>query len=111
MTIANIYVRCDMNEQQQAALLKFFTAVGQPKRVKIIGLLANRAYSIRELSADLKLKEMDVYNHVTSLMHAGLVQEDTSTPSPTFRFSSNGLAEFRQVILAGELDPDGERYV
>ena len=45
-----------MNEQQQAALLQFFKAAGQLERIKILGLLAGRPYTVTELAAELGLK-------------------------------------------------------
>jgi hypothetical protein len=99
-----------MDEQQQAALLQFFKAAGQPERIKILGLLAGRPYTIAELAAEVGLKEMDTANQVHKLVQAGLVREDSRSLNHTYQLDNSGLAEFNYVILGiGEpVDPAAE---
>jgi predicted transcriptional regulator len=58
-----------MSEQ----LLLFFKALADANRLKIIGLLAQRAYSVEELAALLDLKAPTVSHHLSKLAQAGLV--------------------------------------
>jgi hypothetical protein len=62
-----------MNDEQNQALLDFFRAVGQPERIKILGLVANRAYNIAELATALEMPESEVIHHLRKLRRAGLV--------------------------------------
>lgn len=55
------------------ALVAFFKVLADANRLKIIGLLARRAYSGEELSALLGLKASTVSHHLTRLTQAGLV--------------------------------------
>jgi DNA-binding transcriptional ArsR family regulator len=38
-----------MNEVKTESLMQFFKAGGQPERVKILGLLANRPYEVNDI--------------------------------------------------------------
>lgn len=99
-----------MNEQQQAALLQFFKAAGQPERIKILGLLASRPYTIPELAVEMGLREMETANQVHKLIQAKLVRENRRAFTPTYQLDHNGLAEFNHLILGvGEpVDPLAE---
>ena len=88
-----------MNDQQQAALLQFFKAVGQPERATILGMLARRPYSIPELAGELNLSETVVSNQIRKLSNAGLVHEDSRAFTHTYQLDSNSLAELNRVIL------------
>jgi predicted transcriptional regulator len=58
-----------MNEE----LLAFFKALADANRLKIVGLLANRSYSVEELAALLDLKPPTVSHHLSRLARVGLV--------------------------------------
>lgn len=59
-----------MNENE---LVVFFKALADANRLKIIGLLAQRGYSVEELSALLDIKPSTVSHHLSRLAQAGLV--------------------------------------
>jgi biotin operon repressor len=58
------------NDEQ---LLTFFKALADTNRLKIIGLLAQRPYSVEQLSAMLELRPPTVSHHLKLLSEAGLV--------------------------------------
>ena len=54
-------------------LVTFFKALADSNRLKIIGLLAQRGYSVEELAALLNLKAPTISHHLSRLAEAGLV--------------------------------------
>jgi len=55
-------------------LVTFFKALADSNRLKIVGLLAEKPYSVEELAALLKLKPPTVSHHLAKLLEAGLVK-------------------------------------
>jgi hypothetical protein len=62
-----------MNSTQKAELLQYFRAIGQPERLKILGLTANRPYTVMELAELLRLPETAVIHHIKRLQKKALV--------------------------------------
>ena len=62
-----------MGQEEFETLLNFFKALGNESRLKIIGILANRECTVRELATLLDLKEPTVSQHLNMLKDAGLV--------------------------------------
>ena len=54
-------------------LVEFFKAFANSSRLKIIGLLAEKPYSVEELASLLDLKPSTVSHHLTRLTKTGLV--------------------------------------
>jgi predicted transcriptional regulator len=54
-------------------LVTFFKALADANRLKIVGLLAEKSYSVEELAALLKLKPSTVSHHLSRLSEAELV--------------------------------------
>src|ERR1041385_6479273 len=54
-------------------LVTFFKALADSNRLKIVGLLAEKPYSVEELAALLKLKPPTVSHQLAKLVEAGLV--------------------------------------
>ncbi len=55
-------------------LVTFFKALADTSRLKIVGLLAEKPYSVEELAALLQLKPPTVSHHLAKLVEAGLVK-------------------------------------
>ncbi len=55
-------------------LVTFFKALADTNRLKIVGLLAEKPYSVEELAALLQLKPPTVSHHLAKLVDAGLVR-------------------------------------
>jgi biotin operon repressor len=110
-------------------LVTFFKALADSNRLKIIGLLAQRGYSVEELAALLNLKPPTVSHHLSKLAEAGLVtaraegyysiyQLDRDALEATARnlFSSEQMAAaagdvdldaYDRKVLANFILPDG----
>ena len=66
-----------INEQEQQPqateeLLAFFKSLSDINRLKILGLLATKAYTVEELAAALGLGASTVSHHLSKLSEAGL---------------------------------------
>jgi len=55
-------------------LVTFFKALADKNRLKIVGLLAEKPYSVEELAALVGLKPPTVSHHLAKLVEAGLVK-------------------------------------
>lgn len=63
-----------MASEQFSQLLQFFKVLGNENRLKILGLLANKPWSVSELAAFLDLTEPTVSHHLASMKSLGIVQ-------------------------------------
>lgn len=64
-----------MNENEKIPeLLDFFRALADENRLKIVGFLAQKPFSVTELSKMLSLSVSTTSNHLSSLAYAGLVK-------------------------------------
>jgi DNA-binding transcriptional ArsR family regulator len=55
-------------------LVTFFKSLADKNRLKIVGLLAEKPYSVEELAALVGLKPPTVSHHLAKLVEAGLVK-------------------------------------
>ena len=55
-------------------LVTFFKALADSNRLKIVGLLAEKSYSVEELAELLQIKPSTVSHHLSRLSEAGLVK-------------------------------------
>lgn len=62
-----------MPEEEFQTLLQFFKVLADENRLKLLGLLATREYSVEELAAMLKLKAPTISHHLARLKELGLV--------------------------------------
>jgi hypothetical protein len=56
------------------ALLQFFKALADANRLRVVGLLAHRPYSVEELATVLELRASTVSHHLSKLSSADLVR-------------------------------------
>ena len=96
------------------ALVNFFKALADANRLKLVGLLAQRGYSVEELAALLNLKPSTVSHHLSKLSQAGLVTARAEGYYNIYRLdkdaleaSARGLFSSEQMIAAaGDVDLD-----
>ncbi|MCP5100101.1 MAG: DUF2087 domain-containing protein [Chloroflexi bacterium] len=101
-----------MASEQEQTLMQFFQAVGQPERLKMLGMMANKPYSIPELAEALGLKETAVSHHLHRLQKLGLVIEDSRQSTYTYQLDSKTLKHLEQFIVDGkETDYFDERVL
>jgi DNA-binding transcriptional ArsR family regulator len=62
-----------MNNDQFKILLRYFKALADESRLKILGILANQECSVEELAVLLQLREPTVSHHLTKLKELKLV--------------------------------------
>ncbi len=95
-------------------LVTFFKALADSNRLKIVGLLAERSYSVEELAELLQLKPSTVSHHLSRLSEAGLVKAHSESYYNVYRLDQSVLEQkartmFTQVELsnvAAEVDAD-----
>lgn len=97
-------------------LVTFFKALADANRLKIIGLLAQRAYSVEELAALLNLKAPTVSHHLSRLANAGLVTARAEGYYSIYQLdrealdaAARGLFSNEQMAAAAE-DVDRDAY-
>jgi predicted transcriptional regulator len=85
-------------------LVTFFKALADANRLKIVGLLAEKPYSVEELAALLQLKPPTVSHHLAKLVEAGLVESRTESYYNVYRLDQAALeAKTRSMLSQQEL--------
>ncbi len=86
------------------ALVTFFKALADANRLKIVGLLAEKSYSVEELAELLKLKPSTVSHHLSRLAEAGLVRAHSESYYNVYQLDHSVLEEkARTMFSQGEL--------
>lgn len=95
-----------MDENRQlAALYEFFQAIGQPERLKIVGLLAEQPQTMGDLATALDMKETAVARHIKQLEASGLVSSHMRQFTVSYALNPDALNRYQQIILADETSP------
>jgi len=85
-------------------LVTFFKALADSNRLKIVGLLAEKPYSVEELAALLDLKPSTVSHHLARLAEAELVSSHTESYYNVYQLDKKVLEEkSRNMFSQGEL--------
>lgn len=85
-------------------LVNFFKALADSNRLKIVGLLAEKPYSVEELAALLGLKPPTVSHHLARLVEAGLVTSRTESYYSIYQLDRTALdAKTRTLFSQQEL--------
>ena len=92
-----------MSQEQFDALLKFFKALSNESRLKIVGLLANGAMSVTELAAELKIKEPTVSHHLSTLRELGIVRAQARNNLRIYQLNSKVLERMSREMMSTEL--------
>ena len=95
-------------------LVIFFKALADANRLKIVGLLARRGYSVEELAALLNLKPPTVSHHLSKLAEAGLVTVRAEGYYSIYQLDRDALeaaargmfSNERLTAVAGDVDLD-----
>ena len=83
-------------------LVDFYKALADANRLKIVGLLAGRAYSVEELAALLYLKPSTVSHHLAKLTQIGLVSARTESYYNVYHLEEKALEEKTRRLLSRE---------
>lgn len=85
-------------------LVTFFKALADANRLKIVGLLAEKSYSVEELAALLKLKPPTVSHHLARLAEAELVTSRSESYYTVYELDKKQLEEkSRSMFSQSEL--------
>ncbi|HEY5731579.1 MAG TPA: metalloregulator ArsR/SmtB family transcription factor [Anaerolineales bacterium] len=95
-------------------LVTFFKALADSNRLKIIGLLAEKSYSVEELAALLKLKPSTVSHHLSKLADAELVRSHAESYYSVYQLDKDLLEKKKRTMfsqaelstVAAEVDVD-----
>lgn len=93
------------NEEQQTTLLEFFKALADANRLKIVGFLAQRTYTVGELAQALKLSISTTSNHLAYLSRAGLVSARPRGHYSVYSLETGALQEMARRLLQPETLP------
>ncbi|HRQ23290.1 MAG TPA: metalloregulator ArsR/SmtB family transcription factor [Anaerolineales bacterium] len=97
-------------------LVTFFKALSDANRLKIVGLLAQRPYSVEELAALLDLKASTISHHLSKLAKVGLVSAKADSYYNVYQLDEKALeiksrSLFSQENLAASVaDVDADAY-
>ena len=95
-------------------LVTFFKALADSNRLKIVGLLAEKSYSVEELAELLQLKPSTISHHLARLADAGLVRARSESYYNVYQLDQSVLQEKARTMftqdelsnVAAEVDAD-----
>ncbi len=88
-----------MEKEQFRILLRFFKALADESRLKILGILANRECSVEELATLLQLKEPTVSHHLAKLKELNLVNMRPEGNTHLYQLDSEALQRISKEIF------------
>lgn len=83
-------------------MVNFFKALADANRLKIVGLLAQRPYSVEELAALLDLKASTVSHHLARLAEAGLVSARAQSYYNVYQLEKAALESKSRSLFSSE---------
>ncbi len=91
-----------MKNEQFQILLRFFKALADESRLKIVGILASQECSVEELAALLQLKEPTVSHHLSRLKELNLVSMRPDGNAHLYQLDSETLENISKEIFTPE---------
>ncbi|BAZ13171.1 ArsR family transcriptional regulator [Calothrix sp. NIES-4071] len=91
-----------MKNEQFKILLRFFKALADESRLKIVGILASQECSVEELAALLQLKEPTVSHHLARLKELNLVSMRPEGNAHLYQLDSEALHNLSKEIFTPE---------
>jgi len=88
-------------------LLTFLKALADASRLRIVGLLAQKAHTVEELAALLDLRPSTVSHHLSKLAEAGLVSARAESYYNVYRLEKEALERAARKLQAQEAFPAG----
>jgi predicted transcriptional regulator len=86
-------------EQQFESLLRFFKVLGEPNRLKIVGLLAQRPHTVEQLSALLGVGSSTISHHLSLLADSGLVRARAQSYYSVYALNVEVLTSMAKTLL------------
>ena len=81
-------------------LVEFFKVLGEPNRLRIVGLLAQRAHTVEQLSEALGVGASTVSHHLARLARAGLVASRSESYYTLYSLQTDALSGMAKEMLA-----------
>ena len=91
-----------MPPEEFEALLQFFKVLADENRLKLLGILATREYSVEELAALLQLKAPTISHHLARLKERRLVQMRSEGNTHFYRLDAEKLRATSKGLLSSE---------
>jgi biotin operon repressor len=89
-----------MKEPTPSEPLEFFRALAERSRLRIVGLLAAREYSVQELARTLGLREPTVSHHLAILKTVGLASVRSEGTIRWYRLEEDALHRRSRALLS-----------
>ncbi len=88
-----------MGDEQLHAILRFFKALADESRLKMVGILAARECTVEELAALLELSAPTVSHHLAKLKGLGLVRMRPEGTAHVYRLDGEALRAMSKDLL------------
>jgi len=97
-------------QQQFDQFVQFFKVLGEPHRLKIVGLLAQRPHTVEQLARLLDLSLSTASHHLSRLADAGLVSARSESYYSVYMLRTEVLTSMARELLkqAEQPRPDAE---
>lgn len=92
-----------MKNEQFQLLLRFFKALADESRLKIVGILASQECSVEELAALLQLKEPTVSHHLSRLKELNLVSMRPDGNAHLYQLDNDTLQNISKEIFTPQI--------
>jgi DNA-binding transcriptional ArsR family regulator len=89
-----------MQTEKFHTLLRFFKALADESRLKILGILANHECSVEELAVLLQLKEPTVSHHLTKLKDLNLVSMQVEGSTHLYQLNTDVMRSISKEIFS-----------
>ena len=90
----------DLSAETRDELVQFYKALADASRLKIVGLLAHRPYSVEELAELLSLKASTVSHHLRRLTEARLVSSRGESYYSVYQLEDRALEQQARRLLS-----------
>ncbi len=87
-------------EEISQQLLEFFKALADKNRLRLVGLLAQRAFAVEELALVLELQASTVSHHLAKLQAAGLVKASPDGHYHLYSLDFTALERRAKLLLS-----------
>ena len=85
---------------EQNEMLEFVKALSHADRLRVVGVLAQKPATLKDISETLGMPFRDAYQHLVMLSHGGIVVEQDGT----WRIDSNKLEDISRQQFEGQRD-------
>lgn len=89
-------------DEQPSEMLPFVKALADADRLRVIGILAQRPASAKQVADELHLPIRDAYNHLTFLEHVGVVKADARENESVYELDPDGLEALSRRQFASQ---------